>query len=119
TLPLIFLSYILVAQPAFTLEDIVLERKFEAKQLRGLSFISDSAYITQETAPDNRSTQVVLHHLDKDEKQILLDTRILATAITGSDFKVNTFQMIDAERFLVARDQESIYRNSKKAYYYY
>src|SRR5690606_6109605 len=91
TLPLIFLSYILVAQPAFTLEDIVLERKFEAKQLRGLSFISDSAYITQETAPDNGSTQVVRHHLDKDEKQILLDTRILANAITGSDFKVNTF----------------------------
>lgn len=106
------------AQPAFTLEDIFIHKRFEPKKLNGLRFISDSLYLTQEVSPDQLSSQVVEHELHSDRKRVILDTRILEQVPALKNYRVDAYTKITDRLFLVSLGTEKIYRHSSKASYY-
>jgi dipeptidyl-peptidase 4 len=114
------LFYSSYAQPAFSLEDITIHRRFEPNELKGLNFIDEHSWITLEHVQVERPfSQVLLNRVHREQKEVLLNTELLAAVVSDNDLRVNSYQLLDKSAFLVSRKSESIYRRSSKAFYYY
>jgi dipeptidyl-peptidase 4 len=113
-------SFCLIAQPAFSLEDIALYKKFEPNQLQGLHFVDENSWTTLEQSEGvSLVSQVVLYRSDSFDKKVLLHSGILSKVLSGNDLRVDSYQILGDGSFLLSRETESIYRYSTKAFYYY
>lgn len=103
----------------FTLEDIFIQKKFQAKTLPQFQFINSHQYILQENNIQQKSSEIYQYDLHSEEKTKLFDSHILQEKFNLKNALISTFELLKSNVFLVGLNQESINRHSTQVQYYY
>lgn len=107
------------ATPKFTLEDIYIHKKFQPKDIKGLSYINEKEYQTLETFESEQYSVVRVWDTETNSTKDIFDSRILKQLNPSKNCILNSYIQLDENRWIVAQQTEKIYRYSEKAYYYF
>lgn len=117
---LIIMSFKIVdADTTFTLEDIFIQKKFQAKSLPQFQFINSHQYILQENNPSHTKSIIYQYDLNSDEKIQLFDSQLIKEQFNLKNATISTFEILSSNVFLVGLNQEEINRHSTQAQYFY
>lgn len=110
---------IVVADSPFTLEDIFLQKKFQAKILPQFQFINSYQYILQENNSSSTKSIIYQYDLNSNDKVNIFDSQLLQDQFDLKNAVINTFEILSSNVFLVGLNQEKINRYSTQVQYYY
>ncbi len=103
------------------LEDIYIKNTFAVQKVGGLRWMQDGKYFTTlQASSKDKSQQIVKYDVTNGQQvQILLNSKDLRDPETGEQLTIEDYSFGAVEtKILLATQIESIYRRSKRAYYY-
>ncbi|MGF1636248.1 MAG: S9 family peptidase [Cyclobacteriaceae bacterium] len=103
------------------LEDIYIKNTFAVQKVGGLRWMQDGKYFTTlQASSKDKSQQIVKYDVTNGQQvQILLNSKDLRDPETGEQLTIEDYSFGAGEtKILLATQIESIYRRSKRAYYY-
>ncbi|MCO5232553.1 MAG: S9 family peptidase [Chitinophagales bacterium] len=113
------LSFSLVkAQAPFSLEDIFIHHRFQAKQLPKMQWMDESHYLTIDNQLNDLSSKVFKQNIYTHDNILIFDSEQLKSRFALSDAFVKSFDILDSSLFLVGVQSEKIYRRSSQGLYF-
>lgn len=110
---------IVLADVPLTLEDIFIEKKYQAKTLPQFQFVNSHQYILQENNSSNTNSIIFQYDLNSDEKVKLFESELLQDQFELKNAVISTFEILNPNIFLVGLNQEKLNRHSTQVQYYY
>lgn len=105
--------------PKFSLEDIYIQKKFQAKDIKGLSYINETEYQTLESFESEQYSVIRVWNTETNTTKDIFDSRILKKLHSTQNCIIDNYIQIDENRWIIAQQTEKIYRNSERAFYYF